>query len=300
MILSPVRTASSSVRPSRRIAGLALALALAVGHLAPALAASGAPAGSNFTPAPLYTIESLHLEAPGCKQDCADLEISYPRLLKGPDAAALARVNQAIQQALIQGLSIGEDKVSSLRGGIDHFFATATAAKKEYPEMPPWTLSLSIEPESYGERLIGLRVDQYTFTGGAHGSPYSYFLNFDLKTGQPVSLEQLLKPGVQKAFEKLAEERFRSDNEINAGSGLQEAGYDFENNRFALPKVFGIGRNGLIFYYNVYEIGPYAAGPTELLLDYYSIGKFIKPEYLPLLAPNMVGEGLGVPGQARD
>lgn len=49
---------------------------------------------------------------------------------------------------------------------------------------------------------------------------------------------------------------------------------------FALTENFWIGPKGLTFYYNPYEIAPWALGTTELLLTYREIRDLIKPDGL--------------------
>jgi hypothetical protein len=46
-------------------------------------------------------------------------------------------------------------------------------------------------------------------------------------------------------------------------------GWDFTNaNNFKLAKNVAIERKGLVFMYNSYEIGPYAAGAPEVLITW--------------------------------
>jgi hypothetical protein len=42
----------------------------------------------------------------------------------------------------------------------------------------------------------------------------------------------------------------------------------FENDQFFLPDNFAIVEEGITFFYNSYEIAPYAMGATELILRY--------------------------------
>ncbi|MBO6760471.1 MAG: DUF3298 domain-containing protein [Roseivirga sp.] len=64
--------------------------------------------------------------------------------------------------------------------------------------------------------------------------------------------------------------------EIPPTESLEERGYWFENDRFELTENFAIINKSLIFYFNPYEIAPYAMGPTELelkLTDFVSLIK---------------------------
>ena len=57
-----------------------------------------------------------------------------------------------------------------------------------------------------------------------------------------------------------------------------EAGFTFPNGAFTLPRQWGATENGLIFYFNSYEIAPYSEGPTEFALPWSALREIIKPE----------------------
>ena len=61
---------------------------------------------------------------------------------------------------------------------------------------------------------------------------------------------------------------------------LTEAGFWFDDDKFSVNNNFSIGKDGLNFVYNNYEITAYAYGPTELFIPYKSIKKVIKPDGL--------------------
>ncbi|MGV3526589.1 MAG: DUF3298 and DUF4163 domain-containing protein [Candidatus Sericytochromatia bacterium] len=259
-------------------------LRLAINTLLIALTTPLTAGAATYTPTPLYTVEALNLTASGCQQNCTEIEISYPRILKALTPQAQTRINQAIQTTLVQSLSF-EAPQANLQAAIETFFADAGQYQDDLPEAPPWQLMLTVKPESYGERLLSLRVESYVFTGGAHGNPATDFISFDLQSGQTLTLADVLLPGAEQALTQLGEERFRADRGISPDKDLQEEGYEFENNRFHLPKVVGLGRYGLVFVYNVYEIGPYSAGTFELFIGYDALKKLIKPAYLKALLP---------------
>ena len=239
---------------------------------------------SAFQPTPLYTVEVLKLDEPGCKQTCSHFELEYPKLLKAGNAAALARIQQALQKALLETLTI-EKPSPDLPAAIQAFFSEATGFHKEAPDAPAWEMQATAAVHFYSERIVSLRLESYLFAGGAHGLPGTRFLNFDLQTGEPLKLADLLLPDAMAKVKQLGEKQFRQDKELPEEQRLQELGFDFEKDGFYLPDNVGIGRFSLTFFYNVYEIGPYVAGTTELTLPYYELAPLLKPEWRKLLAP---------------
>ena len=75
---------------------------------------------------------------------------------------------------------------------------------------------------------------------------------------------------------KIGERIFRNDEKISSTASLTE-NYFFENGKFNLPENFYISNKGLVFLYNPYEIKPYVAGTTELVIPFANLKKIAKP-----------------------
>lgn len=63
---------------------------------------------------------------------------------------------------------------------------------------------------------------------------------------------------------------------INEYGPLNE--WDFENGTFRLNNNFGILQTGLIFCFNPYEVGSYAAGSPMVFIPYAEIAGLIRPD----------------------
>ena len=111
---------------------------------------------------------------------------------------------------------------------------------------------------------------QYYALGAAHGQYGSSVLNVDLNTGNPIALKDLLVDNYKTALKSLAKRKFLSQNG-NDGWWFLEGDQPFE-----LPEVFSIRRKGITFYYQPYEIGPYAAGAPEVFLSIKDLGSLLK------------------------
>jgi hypothetical protein len=100
-------------------------------------------------------------------------------------------------------------------------------------------------------------------------------LNFDLRNGKIIQLSDLFKPGYGKPLKNLVEKQFIKQNGKSAWNFTPGSG-DFE-----LADQFSITPQGLVFSYNQYEIGPYAAGMPEVIVSYNLISElFSKDSYL--------------------
>jgi hypothetical protein len=121
-----------------------------------------------------------------------------------------------------------------------------------------------------GDDFLCMSVGSYSFSyGAAHGSSTAYYLTFDLKSGNEIKLKDLLSDGYKKALTRLGEKAFLK--------AWGNDGWEFTPGRgdFFLPDNFAITKKGLLFQYQQYEIGPYAAGMPEILIKYDQIKEFI-------------------------
>ncbi len=118
------------------------------------------------------------------------------------------------------------------------------------------------------------------YQGAAHPNSYSQVINFDARNGKILKLADLFKPGAKylqvisafaikdlKAQSKAADSVLPDDS-INEGAGPKEK--NFQN--------WTITRKGLAFTFDAYQVGPYVAGPQNVLVPYASLKDLIKPD----------------------
>ena len=96
-----------------------------------------------------------------------------------------------------------------------------------------------------------------------------------MKSGEIIELPDILIDGYLDELNNIAEPIFRKEKELTEDINLTEAGFWFDDDKFGVSNNFTIGKDGLTFYYNSYEITSYAYGPTELFIPYKSIKKLI-------------------------
>ncbi len=118
--------------------------------------------------------------------------------------------------------------------------------------------------------ILCAHVSSWEYSGGAHPNGRLEYINFDLKTGAELKLNDVLKPNFLKDFSAFAEQKLYKEYE-------EEAGWFFEKGEFPITDNFAITPGGLLFYFNSYEIAPYAAGRQELFFSYKELEKYILP-----------------------
>jgi hypothetical protein len=139
-----------------------------------------------------------------------------------------------------------------------------------------WFLDVNVHVENQAKELVVLKFTQVDYLGGAHPNSSFTYVNYDLKSHNAVLLDSLLKPNTFSKLQLVAEQIFRKNEGLTANQSLADA-YFFEKDKFHLNTNFKITKDGLEFLYNPYEIKPYAAGVTKLLVPYNVIKDLIKP-----------------------
>lgn len=129
-------------------------------------------------------------------------------------------------------------------------------------------------------QILSLQYKIDAFTGGAHGYEYHQFYNFDLKTGQRLHLKDLFVPGFEKEMLMIVERTLKSNFNLRSDQSLNEFGFTLPNNQLYLPRYFYLRRDGIGFFYNLYEIAPYAIGHQDVFIPFSKIRHLISKQGL--------------------
>jgi hypothetical protein len=223
-----------------------------------------------------YTEQTIHERAADCgsKADsgCTVVKIKYP-VFKGKPT-----LNDSIKHKLLNIFMLGEKPDTSLRVLATSFLKSYTDAKKDDPRSEMfYTLESYVKVIRQDSSLLAMEYGGYSYQGGAHGASFTGFINWDVKTDKPVVLDDILVSGYQAQLTKIAEKIFRKYEKLADTSSLARD-YFFKDNKFALNQNYSITPAGIRFVYNQYEIKPYAAGQTELLLPYSQLKTLMRPK----------------------
>ena len=124
--------------------------------------------------------------------------------------------------------------------------------------------------------LLSITIDYYQFTGGAHGNTERKPYNYDLKTGQELSLQDLFKTGVN--YTEILNREIAAQIRAN-----QNGGY-FTQPDLAFKTIDGnqpfyLTDDGLVIYFGQYEIAPYYVGIPEFNIPFSLLKNSIKPRF---------------------
>lgn len=127
------------------------------------------------------------------------------------------------------------------------------------------------------DNVWGYRLDLVTYEGGAHGSYTTTYMNFDKTTGCLLTLDDVFVDGYEEPLTQVLLTTLQNQLRMHSLEELQENGFLNWTDMYP-TKNFLLAPDGVRFYYNIYEIAPYACGPTELLVPYGTLGDLFKSE----------------------
>lgn len=271
-----------------------LALGLALLSIA-ACAQAPAPGSTELRTAaaapPAFELRTVERSAGDCAVEavpCARFLARFPVLTGGVQPAVQEAVNRSIVELVASGAALAEwrDEGGSDPASVEEeaaeFFAGWTEAREELPEDAPkayhrWADERRMEVIHADPQVLSVELLLYSFTGGAHPNTFAALESFDLATGEPLALEDLVAAGSGPRLDALGERHFREEREIPETESLEEAGFWFEDDRFRLPDNFAVTGEGLVFVFNPYEVAPYVFGPTRITLPWAELRGLLVP-----------------------
>lgn len=204
-------------------------------------------------------------------EGCTYVRLDYPVLVDAPDGYAVTAITQRVF-ATINAAYRDEEPypdADTLMHAFIQDYRELVLRQPSYEE--PWFLERKVFVLHNTPELVSLSVTERAFTGGTQELPTVRFLNLDPRTGEDVTLGDILVDDYETELLPIAEARFRAVRGIEEEMSLSAAGF-----AFALTDNVAIGEDGLTFYYNASEVAPASLGATEIVLDYGELAGLLK------------------------
>lgn len=134
------------------------------------------------------------------------------------------------------------------------------------------------------DAVFSLTTYSSSYTGGAHPNNVQEANNFDASSGLELSLSDVIQPAAQNKIEQMILEKLQENAE---NFGL------FDNYESVIMEKFQYNAlenqtndwyfsdSGLVFFFNPYEISPYAAGVVKVEFPYADLEHILVSSYLP-------------------
>ena len=223
----------------------------------------------------VYAYQTIKERAADCgnKPDssCTVAHITYPYF------TSQSALNDTITNRLLAINNIGEKPDKNLHEQAKNFIQAYMndSLRKSNPGMV-YSLESSATVVRQDSSLTTIQIDRYLFAGGAHGSTFTGFINWDSNANKSIKLDDILVDDYRDKLAPIAEKIFHDQDTTILDNNFSMV----KNGKLVLTSNFLVTPIGLSFLYNEYELKPYSEGQTTILIPYVQIK--------PLLRPNTV------------
>ena len=189
------------------------------------------------------------------------------------------------------------DFLNRIDAGCANADSILTAAKSAYASKGssdnwiPYSCSIRFEPTRIDQAVLSLFGNNISYTGGSHPDYRCVAINYNLITGEALSLGSILTgvDGVDQ-LRKLV----LSDLETQKQEKYLREGYEETvNQRFAGEESHDynwyFSDEGICFYFAPYEIAPYSSGVIVAQVPYEQLVGIITDEFFPPERQNLSG-----------
>ena len=174
------------------------------------------------------------------------------------------------------------NRIDATRLTADRIYALAASAYTGQSSWQPYMCMISYAPTRIDPGVLSLFGTQAGYYGSTHPETVYSAVNYDLVTGLPLSLGDILQEdatpdmllnGVLSDLVSREKELFLYSDyaatvrEHFSGSGIQNSWYFSEE--------------GLCFYFTPYEIAPYATGVVVACIPYNALAGILQDAYFP-------------------
>lgn len=171
---------------------------------------------------------------------------------------------------------------------VQHADNALAAAKQAYTsggEWNPHLLQLKYSPARIDAGILSLRGEKTSYTGGAHAAYSGESVTYDLLTGNVLGLADIMQDTVttdtllQLVSDALAD---RIENEsITLFTTYEETLKQLFRSDLSNYENWYLSANGLILYFDPYEIAPFSEGTVSAEIPYGRLIGILKDAYFP-------------------
>jgi len=185
------------------------------------------------------------------------------------DTLGLKIIKMEVDEWVRSNFYLGDEdyKEKSLDSLIAKYEAFLKAESESIGFATNWEISAGASVAFNHFGLMTYELSVYSYTGGAHGNGMIEFRNYDVISGSRLTLGDMFSDTL--ALKKMMNDQFNSTmpNEIKENIYVDE---------IPLTSNICLGSDSLTFFFNSYEIGPYAMGPVELRIAVQDLNPILK------------------------
>lgn len=187
------------------------------------------------------------------------IDVNYPLIKNIQDISEQQKFNQYIGDII-------KTEVNTFKEMVDTSFLP-------YPEMrSSFDIDYSV---LYQENdFLSILFYTYAFTGGAHGMPYVFNINYDFIAKEDVKLSDVFKGSYLEILSNSSRTQL-IENGFDDDEWLREGTSAVKPENFS---AWGFNGKEIVIIFQAYQVGPYAIGMPEVSIPIEKFKGFIRSE----------------------
>ena len=193
------------------------------------------------------------------KEDHVALKVDmvFPLVQGIKDKPVEEKINQTIQKDVLDFKEMLQTESEKYLQG----------AKEEGWEIRKYIATIYYIVHYQKDDLLSLSVFYYSYTLGAHGHTLQHAYNFNLLNGEEILLSDILKE--KKNYVDIINQEIKKQIELNPQEYFSEWSV-FQS--ISEEQPFYLIEDGIVVYFGLYEIAPYASGIKYFKIPYSLFG----------------------------
>lgn len=240
------------------------------GHTETPSAASGTPSEKpDTTPSAAATDEAVGIAA--IKPDKFTYSSDYINVtIEVPQLTGLAgsTVQDSINAIFSDVMTTAQNDVKPMEAESKQLFDDGHTAGA-------YEIDVSYSVPYNHDGILSIVISDYRYLGGAHGGDIWSDYTFDLKTGQQLSLDDLMTK--DSGYRDLINSFIKKEIESKVAAGELYEIATFED--IGDNPAFYLTPDAIVFYFQQYEYFPYASGIQQFPFKYTDLSGILKKEY---------------------
>ncbi len=186
------------------------------------------------------------------------------------DSSACVKINNYIITKIL-----GQPSYLTVREAIDAYIE----AKKEEFKTEEYLITcydhITGTADVGLEGIINYTVHEDYYGGGAHPTQMVTIQRFDMQSGTPLGLWDVFEDSCSNTLKRMLTKKLMDREQVTTLDELHKKGY-LEMVDMFLPQNFWLDRDSLSFFFNQYDIAPYALGQTSLSFGYSELEPYLR------------------------
>jgi hypothetical protein len=147
------------------------------------------------------------------------------------------------------------------------------------PGSGQYELDITYDTVTHSDDIYTLLLTVYQYQGGAHGGQAILPYTFDLKNNKLITIDDLFTDTASalKIIEPIAQDAVKTaigadmvqDDVLTAGTAPLPENYAY----------FSLDTDSITFYFQQYQVGPYAIGIQKVTIPLAQLSSVLKPEF---------------------